>query len=85
MTNIPRNVDIASIETAIRLLTKNIKETSINPLIAALEALKEDPYNGSRLVQVSNAFKALGVVQGAVLTHAPYVNVLLTHDIFGDD
>lgn len=85
MTNITHNIDIVKIETAIRLLKKYIKETSIEPLISVLEALKKDPYNESLLVQLSETFKDLDVVQGAVLTHAPYINTLLTHDIFGDD
>ena len=50
----------------------------IRPLLSALEALKADPENRSRLEQLVRAFDDLGPQQGAVLTYAPYVGVLLS-------
>ena len=55
----------------------------INPLLSALEAIKEEPENESNLGLLVEAFDNLGPLQGAVLTYAPYVNFLLTDDSFG--
>jgi len=45
MMNKTQDVDIVKIYISIQLLKKYIKETSIEPLIAVLEAIKKDPYN----------------------------------------
>ncbi len=85
MTNITRNVDAERIEESIQMLRKYVQETSIEPVILVLEAMKKDPDNESLLVQLTETFNALDIVQGAVLTYAPYVAILVSNDLFGDD
>ena len=84
MENSTQNIDPVKIDDAIQMLNEYIKENSIQPLISSLEALKKDPDNKSLLAQVSDAFKNLGVMKGAVLTYAPYVWIMLSEDPFED-
>jgi len=76
------DVDIGKIDASIEALNKFVKDESIEPLISLLEELKIDPDNESLLLQLSDTFKALGIIQGAVLTYAPYISLLLAYDIF---
>lgn len=82
MTKINKNVEAVKIDASIEALKKFVKDASIDPLISALEALKQDPNNESLLLQLSDTFKALGIIQGAVLTYAPYISLLLSYDLF---
>ena len=82
MTKIIENVDAAKIDASIEALKKFVKDASIDPLISILEALKQDPNNESLLLQLSDTFKALGIIQGAVITYAPYISLLLSYDLF---
>lgn len=84
MMDVPQNIDSARIDESIKLLKQFINDPSIEPLIAALEALKKDPDNPLLIDTLTEAFAALGIVQGSVLTYAPYVGVILSDDIFGD-
>lgn len=78
-----RDVDVEKIDNAIQMLTTYLDTEDIEPLLCALEALKADPRNESHLAQLGNAFSSLGIAQGAVLTYAPYVTLLLSDDPFG--
>jgi len=82
MTKIVKNVDAEKINVSIEALKKFVKDASIDPLISILEALKEDPNNESLLLQLSDTFKALDIIQGAVITYAPYITLLLSYDLF---
>ncbi len=76
-------VRVADIEIAIQMLNRHLDDAEIKPLLTALEALKEDPENESCFDQLVKAFDDLGPRQGAVLTYAPYVSILLSDDPFG--
>ena len=76
-------VRIADIDIAIQMLNRHLNATEIKPMLTALEALKENPENESGFDQLVKAFDDLGPRQGAVLTYAPYVSILLTDDPFG--
>ena len=85
MKNIRNDINVTKIDTAITMLKKYITDTDMQPLISALEGLKQDQNNESFLQQLNAAFNDLGITQGAVLTYAPYVNILLSDDPFGND
>ena len=83
--NIIRDINVKDIEESIVELRKYVQEESIDPLLSVLEALKQDPNNESLLVSLSETFMALGIVQGAVLTYAPYLSVILSNNLFEDE
>jgi hypothetical protein len=76
-------VNIEDIDTAIQMLEQYLDAEEIKPLLSALEGLKAEPENESHFSQLVNAFDNLGSQQGAVLTYAPYVSILLSDDPFG--
>jgi len=78
------DIDTVKIENSIDSLKQFVNDSSIEPLISALEALKKDPDNESLFAALADTFTALGIVQGAVLTYAPYISLLLSNDLFGD-
>ncbi|CAA6802377.1 MAG: Unknown protein [uncultured Thiotrichaceae bacterium] len=82
------NIDSQSIETCIQSITQHIQEDEVKSLVSALEALQQEPQNESYFEQFSEAFNNLGATQGAVLTYAPYLMVIMADDPFdmlGDD
>ena len=76
-------VSVANVDSAIEMLKLHLDAEEIKPLLTALKALKEDPENESCFDQLVKAFDDLGPRQGAVLTYAPYVSILLSDDPFG--
>jgi hypothetical protein len=76
-------ISIASVDSAIQMLERYLDAEEIKPLLTALEALREDPENESCFDQLVKSFDDLGPRQGAVLTYAPYVSILLSDDPFG--
>jgi len=75
-------VSIANVDSAIQMLKQHLDVEEIKPLLTALEALREDPESESCFDQLVKSFDDLGPRQGAVLTYAPYVSVLLSDDPF---
>ena len=71
------------IDISIRMLEQHLDAEEIKPLLTALEALKAEPENEACFGQLVNAFDDLGPQQGAVLTYAPYISILLSDDPFG--
>jgi len=80
-----KSINPARLEEAIQMLEQYVADDEIKPLLAALKALKDDPQNESCMEQVVDAFNDLGIVQGAVLTYAPYLSVLLMDDPYGEN
>ena len=78
-----RPVRVADIDVSIRMLEQHLGRDGLEPLISALEALKTDAENEAMFRQLVDAFDALGPRQGAVLTYAPYLSILLSDDPFG--
>lgn len=85
MTSIQKKIDPEGIASSIHLLRTYLNGAVIKPLISALEALKEDPASASLLAEANTTFKNLGMAQGAVLSYAPYLIVLISADPFGND
>ncbi len=75
-----KKVNTARIEEAIQMLRSQLDFGDEVPLVAALRALESEPDNERLLFDVINAFNELGPQQGAVLTYAPYVGILLYDD-----
>jgi len=77
-----QDFELEKIDTAVMMLEQYVDSEDVRPLIAALAGLRADPKDESLLAQVVNTFNELGIMQGTVLTYAPYVGTLLTGDPF---
>lgn len=77
-----KTVSVASIASSIRMLRQHLDIEEVEPVLVALEALQAEPDNASHFDRLLNAFDQLGSHQGAVLTYAPYLSVLLSDDPF---
>ncbi|PCJ85035.1 MAG: hypothetical protein COA54_12240 [Thiotrichaceae bacterium] len=82
MTDFKNNIDPEKIDTSIELIKKYIKDDKVQPVIVALEALKQDPSNEALLIQLTDTLNSIGIMLGAVLTYAPYVGLLISDDPF---
>lgn len=72
-----KHVNVDSLDTSIAMLQQHLDTSDIEPLLGVLKALKDEPQNEDRLRQLVKTFDELGPRQGAVLTYAPYLAVLL--------
>jgi hypothetical protein len=77
----PANAE--NIDIAIQMLEQYLDGDELKPLIIVLKALKTEPENESHFAQLVTVFDNLGPQQGAVLTYAPYVSLLLADDPTG--
>ncbi|MGB7931800.1 MAG: hypothetical protein WCH04_06170 [Gammaproteobacteria bacterium] len=77
-------VDLYRVETSITMLKQYLAEEDIAPLIVVLESIAADPRNEALLGQLSDVFDGLGFLQGAVLTYAPYISIVLAGDLFDE-
>ena len=75
-------VDLQRIETSITMLKQYLAEDDIAPLIDVLESIAADPHNEALHGQLADVFDGLGRLQGAVLTYAPYISIVLAGRLF---
>jgi len=78
LSHIREFTDAAKLADAIRMLEQYGVAEEVKPFISALGALRDDPENEACMVQALEAFEDLGIRQGAVLTYAPYISILLS-------
>jgi hypothetical protein len=83
VARIQSNINVERVDGDIQMLRQYVNEPEVEPLITALEALKNDPQSEANQVRVVEVFNGLGLWQGSVLTYAPYVGILLSDDVFG--
>lgn len=79
--NKPLNAE--RIGETIQMLELHLADDDLKDLLDALKALQTEPDNEAHFALLVTAFEALGPRQGAVLTYAPYVGLLLSDDPFG--
>ena len=77
-------IKVADIDIALQMLQRHMDGQDINSLLSALETLKTEPQNEAYQGQVINVFNDMGILQGAALTYAPYLNIFVSDDPFGD-
>ena len=65
----------------VTMLKTYLDENDIKSLLESLEALKAEPHNEVAFQTMLDAFNDLGITQGAVLTYAPYLKVLLSQSL----
>ncbi|MBD3671617.1 MAG: hypothetical protein HUJ29_12680 [Gammaproteobacteria bacterium] len=64
------------------MLNTYLDDNEIQPLLHAIEALIAQPDEEAALQRVADAYNDLGPYQGAVLTYAPYLKVILSRYIW---
>ncbi|MDH5424880.1 MAG: hypothetical protein OEY29_07810 [Gammaproteobacteria bacterium] len=79
------NLNVENIEDSIQTLTEFANEPHLTPLIAILEALKQDINSEALLAQLIDTWRNLGIYQGTVLTYLPHFYTLIPDDIFGEN
>jgi hypothetical protein len=84
MNDSTKDVDPQSILNSIQMLKRHLGEEKIKPLLIVLEALAEDPDNETLVEQLSDVFGGLGILQGAALTYAPCIAIILSDNPFND-
>ena len=84
MSSPPRLIDAEHIETSIVMLKRYVEEDDIAPLIDVLQSIKAAPRDEALLDQLSEVFDGLGLLQGVVLTYAPYLSTLLSKGLFDE-
>ncbi len=78
-----KKVNIEGLENAINMLETYVSNEEIQPLITTLKSLIASPQDPAKLADVATVFNQLGSSQGAVLTYAPYISIMLSDDPFG--
>lgn len=71
-------VNVKRLDEDITMLKTYLDEDSYKPLLDSLETLKAEPENEAAFLNMMDIFDNLGIYQGAVLTYAPYLKVLLS-------
>ena len=84
MTTPKRRIDAAAIASSIEQLQERFGKDDVAPLVAVLEAMKRNPQDSALMDQLSEALDGLGIMQGAVLTYAPYLAIILSDFSFDD-
>jgi hypothetical protein len=84
MFDMDGSIDAMRIDESIELLNQHLDAEAIAPLISVLQAIADNPYDASLLDQLSEVFADMGFLQGAILTYAPYVAIILPDDPFAD-
>ena len=79
-----QSIKLADIDIAIQMLNKYMDAQTVSPLVSALETLKTEPQNETFQENVVNVFNELGILQGAALTYAPYLNIFVSDDPLDD-
>lgn len=82
--NTSQPIKADDIDIAVKMLKAHIDDPAIVPLTRALETLRTDPQNETFQAAVISAFDGLSILQGAALTYAPYLNIFVSDDPFGD-
>lgn len=71
-------VNAERLASDIGMLKSYLKEDDIRSLLESIEALRAEPDSEAAFRKMQDAFNELGIIQGAVLTYAPYLKILLS-------
>jgi len=81
VTTTRKAIDAARIGSSIEQLQEHFGADDVASLVAVLEAIKRNPQDSALIHQLSEAFNGLRIMQGGVLTYAPYLAVILSDDL----
>lgn len=78
-------VNTSRIDESIEMLQQYLDVAEIAPLLEVLRAKAAEPDDEAWLGRLAEVVDGLGGLQGAVLTYAPYIGILLAGVQFADD
>ncbi len=71
-------INAARIDESIRTLEQYLDADAIAPLLERLRQLAQRPDDRARLERLFETIDGMGIMQGAALTYAPYLAILLS-------
>ncbi len=84
MSKLSKTVDAQRIDESISMLKHYLDAKTLAPLLEVLNEMTERPEDEALLDRLSETLDGLGIMQGAVLTYAPYLAILLSEHRFTD-
>ena len=75
-----RTIPDSEIDRAIEMLRTHVTEVDLDPVVAVLEEFKGRQDDPAMLDKVRAQLNTLGPIQGAILTYAPFLIVVLSDD-----
>lgn len=75
-----KDINPEQLAVSIKMLETHLPSEEIITLLEYLKMVQRDPSNDEYLSQMKDEFYSLGIIQGAVLTYAPYLIVIFSDD-----
>ena len=74
-------INVARVQEDITALKTYLDENEIKAMLDAMEVIMTDPESEAAFEQLLDTFNNLGINQGAVLTYAPYLKVIVSQTV----
>ena len=84
MSKLSRPIDAQRINESQLMLKQYLDAETLAPLLDVLNEMAENPEDEALLDRLSETVDSLGIMQGAVLTYAPYIALVLSEYRFID-
>lgn len=79
-----KTVNVSRIDESRSMLRQYLDDETLGPLLNVLDEMIKAPSDQRLQEQLATTFDDLGMIQGAVLTYAPYIAILLAEDRIPD-
>lgn len=76
-----RHINVDRLAEDLEALALNAQCAELEPLMAAMKSLAQEPQSPACLQHLVEVFNGLGIRQGVVLTYAPYLKVIMSGHI----
>ncbi len=84
MSKLNSTFNVERVDESIAMLKQYLDAETLTPLLTVLDAMAKAPNDATLLDRLSETVSDLGIMQGAVLTYAPYIAILLSDQAFPD-
>ena len=85
MSTLNRPINTAKIEESISMLKQYLDADALAPLLSVLQEMTTRPDDAALVDRLFEVLNGLGILQGAVLTYAPYLGILTSERQIPDD
>lgn len=76
-------IDARRVRESIELLRLNLNEDDIAGFLQILQSIADSPAVPGNIEKLSRSLNEVNIMQGAILTYAPYVGYLLSENLVG--